>query len=96
MGLRNNLVAKIRDNDFAYFTDTEGGSSGSPVCNDEWQVIGLHYGSTMSLGALDFQGKKTAWVNVGMRIDRILADLRTNQPALFQAIGVSLVTGPAV
>jgi len=96
MGLRNNLVAKIRDNDFAYFTDTEGGSSGSPVCNDDWQVIGLHYGSTMSLGALEFQGKKTAGVNVGMRMDRILADLRNNHATLYQAISVSLAAGPAV
>jgi endonuclease G len=95
LAVRNNLVARIRDKDFAYFTDTQGGSSGSPVCNDDWQVIGLHYGSTMSLGAVEFQGKRTAWINVGMRIDRILADLRQNHAALYQSIGVSLAVGQA-
>lgn len=58
MALRNNLIAQIRDNDFAYFTDTAGGSSGAPVCNDDWQVIGLHYGSTMSLGQWSFKARR--------------------------------------
>jgi endonuclease G len=28
---------------FHYLSDTEGGSSGSPVLNDDWQVVGLHH-----------------------------------------------------
>lgn len=45
---------------------------------------------------MEFQGKKTAWVNVGIRIDRILADLRHNHAALYQVIGVALATVPVV
>ncbi len=28
---------------FHYLSDTEGGSSGSPVFDDQWQVVGLHH-----------------------------------------------------
>ncbi len=28
-----------------YQTDTEGGASGSPVCNDAWQAVALHHAS---------------------------------------------------
>lgn len=89
IGMRNNLVARISDNSLAYFTDTKGGSSGSPVCNDAWQVVALHKAATRTFGELEFQGKKTEWVNIGTRIDRIISDLKANQGALWTEIGVS-------
>lgn len=92
LGIRNNLVAGLEENDLAYFTDTEGGSSGSPVCNDEWKVLGLHKASSMSFGELNYQGKKTAWVNVGTRIDRIIADLRNNQAGLWDRIAANVMS----
>lgn len=78
MGIRNNLAAKLTERDLAYFTDTDGGSSGSAVCNDQWQVIALHKASDPTLGEFEYQGKRTAWVNTGTRIDRIIDDLRSN------------------
>ena len=75
IGMRNNLAASINENNLAYFTDTEGGSSGAPVCNDKWQVVALHKAATRTFGENEFQGKKTRWVNVGTRIDRIISDL---------------------
>lgn len=87
IGMRNNLAARITDLDLAYFTDTKGGSSGSPVCNDQWQVIALHKASTRMFGALEFQGKTTEWVNIGTRIDRIIEDLKSNHGALWSSIG---------
>ncbi len=92
LGIRNNLVATIVQNDIAYFTDTEPGSSGSPVCTDEWQVVGLHKASSVSFGDFEFQGKKTAWVNIGTRIDQIIADLKNNHAELWQEIGAVVVT----
>lgn len=77
IGMRNNLAANINENELAYFTDTQGGSSGSPVCNDLWQVVALHKASTRTFGEHEFQGKKTRWVNVGTRIDKIIADLES-------------------
>lgn len=91
VGMRNNLVAARDDRDLHYFTDTMGGSSGSPVCSDNWSVVALHKASTRKLGVLEFQGKTTAWVNQGTRIDRIIEDLRANHDPVWQAIGARLV-----
>jgi endonuclease G, mitochondrial len=90
MGIRNNLIAKLVDNDLAYFTDTKGGSSGSPVCNDFWQVVALHRACTAALGNFKYQGKETAIVNIGTRIDRIIAFLQDLHPEVWQALGAKL------
>ncbi|MEM9840577.1 MAG: serine protease, partial [Pseudomonadota bacterium] len=90
LGIRNNLAARLTDKDLAYFTDTEGGSSGSPVCSDDWIVLALHKASTTVFGKLEFQGKKTAWVNVGTRVDLIIEDLEKNHAALWSAIGADI------
>ncbi|MDB5581548.1 MAG: serine protease [Bradyrhizobium sp.] len=71
--IRNNLIASVTDRDLRYFTDTAEGSSGSPVFNDDWNVVALHRGSTAV--AQLFQGRATAQVNLGTRVSAILADL---------------------
>ena len=50
------------------------GSSGSPVFNDQWQVVALHRASTY-VAQVEFQGKTTAYVNVGTHMSAILDDL---------------------
>lgn len=40
--LRYNTIVGIEDRRFYYITDTTFGSSGSPIFDDEWCVIGLH------------------------------------------------------
>lgn len=35
-----------------YQTDTEPGASGSPVCDDDWQVVALHHAATAPLSPL--------------------------------------------
>lgn len=89
--IRDNLVAVIQGNELAYFTDTAGGSSGSPVFDDTWRVIALHKASSAQFGDFSFQGKSTAWVNIGTLITAICDDLRQNAPQVWAAIGAVVV-----
>jgi V8-like Glu-specific endopeptidase len=79
--IRNNLVSASTENDLRYFTDTETGSSGAPVFNDQWEAVALHRGAT-SVNNVSFQGKTTAFVNVGTHLSVIFSHVKTNFPAL--------------
>lgn len=85
-GIRNNLVSASTELDLRYFTDTQSGSSGSPVLNDRWEVVALHRGSKFVQG-VQFQGKRTAYVNVGTQWSAIQADLGARFPALAAELG---------
>jgi hypothetical protein len=72
VALQNNVIQKLFENAVRYETDTEPGSSGSPVFDNLWQLVALHHAG----GDLDPVTQK--WLsNEGIRIDRIIADLRT-------------------
>jgi endonuclease G, mitochondrial len=43
LALRENQLVDVLENFLHYRTDTAPGSSGSPVFNDEWEVIALHH-----------------------------------------------------
>ncbi|MGI8636190.1 MAG: DNA/RNA non-specific endonuclease [Segetibacter sp.] len=43
LSIRENLFVKITPISIWYKTDTAPGSSGSPVFNDQWQVVALHH-----------------------------------------------------
>jgi endonuclease G len=79
VAFRNNLVTAADATTVRYFTDTDQGSSGSPVCDDRWRVVALHRGSSYA-SKVDYQGKDTAYVNYGIQIQAILADLRAAAP----------------
>jgi endonuclease G len=99
LALRENQVVDVLDNFLHYRTDTSPGSSGSPVFNDQWEIVALHHSGVPKKDAegriLTRDGRvwnksisesQIAWVaNEGVRISRILKHLE----------GLSLSAGQA-
>lgn len=70
VALQDNTISKLFSNVVLYESDTEPGSSGSPVCDNLWQLVALHHAG----GEQDANGR---WLNnEGIRIDRVAEDLR--------------------
>lgn len=64
--IRENMVKSIFDDYVHYLTDTEPGSSGSPVFNDQWIVVALHHSGVPN------PSNKNEWIaNEGIRISSI-------------------------
>jgi len=81
--IRNNLLTARTDRTLLYETDTEQGSSGSPIFNDDWEIIGLHHWGAPFLERQDDQGHQISKnVNEGVRISAIYRDLKTRLPTL--------------
>ena len=91
LGVRNNLVSALDDFALSYYTDTMQGSSGSPVCNDRWHAVALHRAWEYTSTKLVFQGKETAWRNVGVRLDRIIEHIQQNHAGLWEEIRAHVV-----
>ena len=79
IAIQENRVTAIYPNVIRYTTDTEPGSSGSPVFNNSWRVISLHH----SAGE---QNPATGeWINnEGIRIDRLIEAIKKNTPVAVQ------------
>jgi V8-like Glu-specific endopeptidase len=86
IAIRNNLATRSTDTDLRYFTDTDYGSSGSPVLNDNWAVVALHRAASAARQPVKFQGRSTAVVNVGTRISKVREHLQAHHPDLWQRI----------
>jgi endonuclease G, mitochondrial len=87
VALRNNHIYESDFPTVRYFTDTEGGSSGSPVFDDAWKVIALHRASVV-VDDVNYNGQTTGWVNEGVQIKAILDQVSQKFPALFGEIGI--------
>ncbi|MGW5741791.1 DNA/RNA non-specific endonuclease [Amycolatopsis sp. NPDC003861] len=72
VALRENRVIDVLDEFLHYETDTEPGSSGSPVFNDQWEVVALHHASVPAAGHAEYGG----YLNEGIRVSKLLKFLR--------------------
>jgi S1-C subfamily serine protease len=79
LGFVRNTVTDYGDQVVHYLTDTQQGSSGSPVFNAAGKLIGLHHVGGSPQEAL---GKAPVCKNEGIRIPRVLAGLAQHQVAL--------------
>lgn len=70
--LRQQQVVDVPENFLHYIADTEPGSSGSPVFNDQWEIIALHHASVRVPRSSGVPG---GYVNEGVRVSRILRSL---------------------
>ena len=57
-----------------YLTDTEPGSSGSPVLNDDWRVLALHH-AAVAIPEERHRGDVIKYNNQGICIRAILKDV---------------------
>ncbi|MFF7440204.1 trypsin-like peptidase domain-containing protein [Streptomyces sp. NPDC008122] len=71
VGVHHNLVRHVDDEVLQYWTDTEAGSSGSPVFDEGWRLVGLHHRWVRRR-----EGDAREYRNQGIRIERVRADLR--------------------
>lgn len=91
IALRENQIIDVLENFLHYHTDTAPGSSGSPLFNDQWEVVGLHHSGVPKR---DTQGRiltrdnslwtsamgdgAIQWIaNEGVRISRILNHVKS-------------------
>ncbi|MFH8803373.1 endonuclease [Streptomyces sp. NPDC017936] len=89
LALRENQIVDLLDDFVHYVTDTAPGSSGSPVFNDQWEVVALHHSAVPKT---DSEGRplavdgtvwqpgmgehRLAWkANEGVRVSRVLQAL---------------------
>ncbi|MCG2590563.1 trypsin-like peptidase domain-containing protein [Rhodohalobacter sulfatireducens] len=83
ISLHDNKVNYVYDVSIRYTADTEGGSSGSPVFNNEWNLVALHHA-----GWSEADGSAT---NEGMRMKAIVDFLLTENDNESSAMLESLV-----
>ncbi len=90
LALRENKVVDRLENFLHYETDTAPGSSGSPVFNDQWEVVALHHSGVPRKDAegrylaidgsrwtSDMGEQRLDWkANEGVRISRVVGTLR--------------------
>jgi endonuclease G, mitochondrial len=82
---QNDLVLRI-GRVLHYVADTSNGSSGSPVFNDQWQVVALHHYGLPFLEVMNNSGQRLDQnVNEGVRISAILSRLASMVPGLTPA-----------
>lgn len=86
IAIRNNILTYRAKDALLYETDTEQGSSGAPVFNDDWEVVALHHWSSPYKAQTDENGKPIPnSVNEGIRISSIYIDLQARLASLPEA-----------
>ena len=81
--LRENRLVARGNEALHYVADTEPGSSGSPVFNNDWQAIALHHWGGPFRGLIDDKDQRVPReVNEGIRISAIVTAVRTRRANL--------------
>lgn len=79
ISIQNNFIAYADNKVLQYTTSTEPGSSGSPVFDDNFQVIGIHH----SGGMLPEPSTQRRYLrNAGTSAMALLSDLKNNAPEI--------------
>ena len=71
VALKHNLVRLVDDTKIQYWTDTDLGSSGSPVFNENWEVVALHHFSVPTPN-----DSRAGHRNQGRRIDHVVSRMK--------------------
>jgi endonuclease G len=74
VALRENRIVDLLETFLHYETDTEPGSSGSPVFSDQWEVVALHHASVPAPDRAELGGI----VNEGVRVSSLLGFIRAS------------------
>ncbi|MBF2025231.1 MAG: endonuclease [Oscillatoriales cyanobacterium C42_A2020_001] len=91
IALRENLLVDVLPDFLHYQTDTAPGSSGSPVFNDQWELVALHHsgvpkrdenGQILNVDGEAWksdQGEnRVAWIaNEGVRVSRLIQHIKS-------------------
>ncbi|HEX6386056.1 MAG TPA: endonuclease [Anaerolineae bacterium] len=100
VALRQNSISDLLDDFMHYSADTDRGSSGGPVCNDQWELAALHHAgvprrdssrrvllkSGVPWDGSDQTVDQIDWIaNEGTRISRIVAHVRGRMNAFSAA-----------
>jgi V8-like Glu-specific endopeptidase len=84
ISMQNNFVEYADELVVQYTTSTEPGSSGSPVLNDDFEVVAIHH----SGGQLTEPTTKRRYLrNEGVRMSAILDDLRRHALDIYRLVG---------
>jgi endonuclease G len=79
IAIRDNGLKYFDDQILQYWTDTDHGSSGSPLFNDKWEIIGLHF----RYDSAQNPNQSPIIYNEGHNIKAILSDLLSHHPSVF-------------
>jgi endonuclease G len=103
LAIRENQIVDLLENFLHYETDTAPGSSGSPVFNDQWEVVCLHHSGVPAMRdgkyltvddriwTPDMGEQRIKWIaNEGVRVSRITRDIKARAAG---TAAVSLVDG---
>ena len=71
IAFQHNLLRVVEPELLQYWTDTEVGSSGSPVFDDNWDIVGLHHFAVPAPA-----GESTTMRNQGRRISHVVEQMR--------------------
>lgn len=80
--VRENRILARTANTLIYGADTLKGSSGSPVFNDDWEVIALHHWAEPARALLDGEAELPGSGNEGIRLSSIIEQLKIDATRL--------------